>query len=78
MKNKFTHFRLCAAYFKEVAMKKWHVGLCYSGYVWQEVEASSAEEARDKAVEIAGNGCHGPVITDWERWGEADQIIEAE
>jgi phosphoribosylformylglycinamidine (FGAM) synthase PurS component len=54
---------------------KYCVGLCYSGYVWHEVEASSEEEARDKAVEIAGNTLHDPVITDWERWTDADQIV---
>jgi hypothetical protein len=69
MKNQFTR---C----EEVVMKKYRVGLCYSGYVWQEVEADSAEEAHDKAVEIVDNACHDPVITDWERWGEAAEIFE--
>jgi hypothetical protein len=56
-------------------MKRWCVGLYYSGYVWQEVEADSEEEAHDKAMEIADNARHDPVLTDWERWGEADQVI---
>jgi hypothetical protein len=55
---------------------KYCVGLCYRGYVWQEVEASSEEEAHDKAVEIAENARHDPVITDWQRWREADEIQE--
>jgi hypothetical protein len=42
--------------------------------VWQEVEALSEEEAYDKALEIAENSCHDPVITDWERWKDADHI----
>lgn len=57
-------------------MKTYRVGLCYSGYVWQEIKAAGEDEAYDKAVEIAENACHDPVITDWERWKEADEIIE--
>jgi hypothetical protein len=57
---------------------KYRVGLCYTGYVWREVEAENEESAYYKAVEIAGNACHDPVITDWERWADADQTVEAE
>jgi hypothetical protein len=58
-------------------MKKYMVGLCYSGYVWHEVDAKNEREAYDKARMIADSARHGPVITDWERWPDADQIGEA-
>jgi hypothetical protein len=69
MKNQCTHD-------KGVVMKKYRVGICYSGYVWQEVEANSEDDAMYKARELADHACHDPVITDWERWEEADEIFE--
>jgi hypothetical protein len=57
-------------------MKKWRVGLCYTGYAWQEVEAETEGEAWDIALGIACNPSYDPEITDWERWGETDQIYE--
>lgn len=36
-------------------MKKWGVNLELVGYKWLEVEAGTAEEAREKALEIGLN-----------------------
>jgi hypothetical protein len=46
--------------------------------VWHEVEAESEEGAFDKAIELEDNVYHDPVITDWDRWRDADQIEETE
>jgi hypothetical protein len=59
-------------------MKKYRIGLCYTGYAWQDIEASSIEEAYDKAVEMELDAGYKPVIIDWERWYGADNIREAE
>jgi hypothetical protein len=60
----------------EGKMKVYRVGLCYSGYVWRDVQAGSEEEAYEKAQGLADNAESDTVITDWERWNEADQCKE--
>jgi hypothetical protein len=55
-------------------VKKFRIGLCYSGYAWQEVEAENARSAYYKAMAAANEDGHALVVTDWERWSDADEI----
>jgi hypothetical protein len=56
-------------------MKKWRVGICYSGYVWREVEAESEDDAWRKAQEEPA--ADKLQLTDLSRWKDADQVEEA-
>jgi hypothetical protein len=60
-------------------MKKWRVGLCYSGYAWRVVEAENEDEAYNKVVESAEavSASDSMAILDWNRWKDADQVEEA-
>jgi hypothetical protein len=53
-------------------VKKWRVGLCYSGYAWREVEAETESEAWDKAYKIVDS--ESLAVADWERWEDCDMV----
>jgi hypothetical protein len=52
-------------------MKRYHVDLAYTGYVSEEVEAESIEEAIAK---VEAEGVAG--ISKLDRWPEADMVDE--